>query len=88
MSNNKQRGGAQTLVILSLVIVAALIFLLTQTNKRSTPGDSLDGSATSAAQPLVMYCAAGIIKPVQAAADQYEKDYGVLIQIEPEVVVQ
>ncbi|MHC4994508.1 MAG: substrate-binding domain-containing protein, partial [Planctomycetota bacterium] len=81
MPNNRQRGGAQTLVIISLVIVAALIFLLTQNTKRPTPGDG-DGS-DGATQPLVLYCAAGIIQPVQAAADAYEREFGVPIQIEP-----
>lgn len=34
------------------------------------------------AEPLVMHCAAGIKKPVSAIAEQYEKEYGVRVQIQ------
>src|SRR5215472_18914658 len=53
----------------SVVVLAALIGLLVwnpqQTDKR----------------PLFVYCAAGIRPPVEAAAREYEKKYGVRIQL-------
>ncbi|MHC5068730.1 MAG: substrate-binding domain-containing protein, partial [Planctomycetota bacterium] len=82
MMKRRHFGGAQTLVVVSLVVVVALIFLLTLNSRQPTPHDGAGGDGVSA-QPLVLYCAAGIMKPVQAAADQYEKEFGVRIQIEP-----
>lgn len=35
-------------------------------------------------QDLVLYCAAGLLKPVQEISDAYEKQYGVKVRIEPD----
>lgn len=58
----------------SLLIVAVLIALLWQPWAESSTADK---------EPLVLYCAAGIIRPVEAIAAEYEKLYGTPIQIEP-----
>ena len=40
-------------------------------------------SGPAGEEPLIFYCAAGIIKPVQDVAREYQETYGVPIQIEP-----
>ena len=34
-------------------------------------------------EQLILYCAAGMLRPVEKIADQYEREYGVRILIEP-----
>ena len=59
----------------SAVVLAVLIGLLAW--------DSWRGAfAPSAKRPLLLYCAAGIRPPVEAAAQQYQKDYGVEVQLQ------
>src|SRR5687768_12472409 len=77
---------AKAAFALSIVVCAALAALLW---RNPFGGDSVlgpvvgattrEGSATS----LLLYCAAGVRKPVEAAAAEYEKAYGVKIQIQP-----
>ncbi|MBY0526990.1 MAG: molybdate ABC transporter substrate-binding protein [Gemmataceae bacterium] len=40
------------------------------------------GRYASSTEPLVVYCAAGIKAPVEAAAQAYEKEYGVPVQLQ------
>ncbi len=42
----------------------------------------LSGCEDSGPEPLVMHCAAGMKKPVSAIAGQYEKEYGVQVQLQ------
>ncbi len=60
-------------VVVSALVIAGLVLLLWSPWTPTQPSK----------QPLVVYCAAGLIKPVQAIAKQYEADYGVPVQIEP-----
>lgn len=76
MSNHGtlHRRGPWAIIGVSLLAVTLLVALLWQPWARSSSTDE---------QPLVLYCAAGIIQPVQAIAEQYEKEFGTPIQIEP-----
>lgn len=56
----------------SVIIVVALVVLLNR--ETATP----QATQTN----LVVYCAAGIRKPVEAAAKQYEKEYGVEVRLD------
>jgi len=58
----------------SIALLASLILLLYW--------DPFAPSATRAQQPLVLYCAAGIKPPVAAAVRDYEKAYGVSVQLQ------
>src|SRR5262245_2497412 len=40
------------------------------------------GTSTNATGPLVVYCAAGVKEPIEAAAKQYEKTYGVPVHLQ------
>ncbi len=40
------------------------------------------GPATAVKRPLLLYCAAGIRPPVEAAAQAYQQDYGVEVQLQ------
>jgi len=42
----------------------------------------LQSGATREAQ-LIVYCAAGMIGPMQETADRYRDEYGIIVQIEP-----
>ena len=33
---------------------------------------------------MVLYCATGLLKPVQEACEQYQKEHGVKVHIEPD----
>ncbi|MBM81973.1 MAG: hypothetical protein CMJ78_15485 [Planctomycetaceae bacterium] len=81
--------------VVSLVAVAGLIFLLssggdaptevqpagngTDNPKPDAPVQPTDSTST---KKLVMYCAAGIKLPVEAAAKAYEEEFGVEIQLQ------
>ena len=66
---------ATSIAIAVLALVAATIAGLLWNQKPGTP--------TSAAKnPLVVYCAAGIKPPIEAAALAYEKEYGVPVQLQ------
>lgn len=57
------------------VLLGVLGFLLMGMGERPNSGG---GSS----QPLVLYCAAGIRAPVEAVAAEYEREYGVPIQLQ------
>lgn len=61
------------LIVISLVAVAGLVFALqlSQEDAGVREGD------------LILYCAAGMMKPVQEIAKEYEEKYDVRVQIEP-----
>ncbi len=60
----------------SLAAMAAIVFLLWK------PGSP--GLQEKRAQELVLYCAAGLMKPVEEVCDSYEQEYGVSVRIEPD----
>ncbi len=76
--NTTRRGNANPLYLMaagSTVVLAVIAFLMA----RGT------GDPRTVARPtdtLTMYCAAGVRPPVAEIAEQYEKEYGVHIQIE------
>ena len=57
---------------LAMVVVLSLLLM----GERQTPGSDGGGK-------LILYCAAGIIKPVRDAAQEYEKEFGVSVQLDP-----
>jgi molybdenum ABC transporter molybdate-binding protein len=76
---------AKAAFAISLVVCAVLVgFLLWNPADRSaTPGGGAGSTTRGGAKSLLVYCAAGVRKPVEAAAAEYEKAYGVKIQIQP-----
>ena len=64
-------GVAMLIVVTSLIAVAALIVLLLPRRPTVEPR-----------QTLLVYCAAGIKPPVEAVAREYEKEFGVSIQLQ------
>lgn len=58
----------------SVGLLAGLVLLLVL--------DPFQASSHRAKQPLVVYCAAGIKAPVIAAARDYEKEFGVAVQLQ------
>jgi len=74
----------RTLLLITLVAVAGLVAALRWGSPgRSIPGGSTRNGKGGVQPPLVFYCAAGVIRPVEEVAHQYEQAYGVPIQIEP-----
>ena len=65
---------ARNLLILSALAVVVLIGLLRWNSDRP--------SRQSAVTPLVLYCAAGIKQPVEAAARAYERSFGIPVHIQ------
>lgn len=79
MSKASLRGGSIHVAWLAflgsaglLVVLFGLLHVLGNT-----------GTKHGATGPLVVYCAAGIKQQVQAVADQYEKECGVIVQVQP-----
>ena len=64
-------GSAILIVLISLLALAALIVLLRPGKPAAAPHNS-----------LLVYCAAGIKPPVEAAARAYENEFGVRIQLQ------
>ena len=60
--------------IASLLIIAALIYFL-------LPVQDFENDISSS-KPLIFFCAAGIKLPVEKVAKEYEKEYGVKIQLQ------
>ena len=58
-----------SLASLALIIVLSLLLL--------------EDPQPAGAKNLVLYCAAGIMKPVEDAAAEYKEEFGVSVQIEP-----
>ena len=86
-----------TLAIVSLIGIAALIFMLASGGgqpdsdsidpaesepQAQGPADANDNDGSPRSKKLVMYCAAGIKLPVEAAAKAYEEAFGVEIQLQ------
>jgi molybdenum ABC transporter molybdate-binding protein len=74
----RRAGGAGPAVLASVgslagagVLVALLMW---------SPGSDSPGTPTG--EPLIVYCAAGIKAPVEAVAREYEKAYGVRVQLQ------
>jgi molybdenum ABC transporter molybdate-binding protein len=65
---------AQTAFFASLILLVALVALLITTSGRP--------SATISKEPIFVYCAAALRKPVEAIAQAYEKTYGIPIQLQ------
>src|SRR5579862_4574265 len=80
LHNRKTRRGFITNAWLltggSLFAMAALMLLLWNLGRRSQ--DEAGG------RELVVYCAAGLIQPVEAIRQEYEREFHVRIQIEPD----
>jgi molybdenum ABC transporter molybdate-binding protein len=64
-------NSAWTSFLVSVVVLAVLIAILAW-----QPQDSI-----STSEPLLVYCAAGLKTPVAAAARQYEREYGVKVEL-------
>ena len=58
-------------VIFSTVVILVLLFLLLNIGGKREKTDT-----------LLFYCAAGMKAPVEAAAKQYEAEYGIAIQLQ------
>src|SRR5689334_24212887 len=57
--------------LVSLAVLIGLVVLLMRERK---------GEAKGSSQPLMVYCAAGLREPMQAVADQYQKEFGVEVR--------
>ncbi len=68
------------LLLISLIVFAAFVVLLYLHATRSPAGGPSSGG--QGGPPLLLYCAAGIKPPVLEAAQKYEKDCGVQVQIQ------
>jgi ABC-type molybdate transport system substrate-binding protein len=73
MKNSFWLAAGVTLLVMIGSIVAFRASTVQQEGNRPSESD----------EPLVMYCAAGIMPPVQAAVKQYEQEYGVKVQLDP-----
>src|SRR5262245_5695263 len=70
----------------SLLVAAVLVALLAWQPRPRTAPTSTDPEAGSAAQQpsgdeLVLYCAAGLAKPVEEVRQEYERKYGVRVNV-------
>ncbi len=63
---------AWIVVVVSLAAIAILIVLLWQPGARRPQADQ-----------LVLFCAAGLLKPVEEICAEYEDEYGVQVRVEP-----
>lgn len=70
-----RQGGAVLAFLASIGVMAGLIVWL---NADPSPA----GETGDADAPLLLYCAAGIRKPVQQAVEDYRKEYGVDVQLQ------
>src|SRR6476660_3585172 len=69
------RDSRGTVVLIAfLVCLAVLIGLIVLLMKEKK------GEAKGSAQPLMVYCAAGLREPMQAAADEYQREFGVEVR--------
>jgi len=57
--------------LVSLAVLIGLVALLMREKK---------GGSAASAQPLMVYCAAGLREPMQAVADEYQKEFGVEVR--------
>ena len=65
-----------------LIVVGSLAFMLGLGLLVWNSGDSPHHNRPASQRELVMYCAAGVLKPVQAICAAYEKEYGIAVRIE------
>jgi len=61
--------------LFSIAAIAGLFWFLNWGEPASTP--------EAGGEPLVVFCAAGVMPPIKAAADEYTRDFGVAIQLQP-----
>ena len=66
------RSGFGLTILVSVLVCGGLVYLLMPGADDPIAGD----------ESIVMYCAAGISKPVQQILDEYERQYGVTIQVQ------
>jgi molybdate transport system substrate-binding protein len=66
------QGAGLAFVLSALALVVLIGLLVWNSNKRATE---------TATQPLIVYCAAGIKTPVEAIAQEYERQYSVPVQL-------
>ena len=79
---NLRRGAANPLLLLLVAIVlllCALAFSLSNLDDRPSPTTKPDGEA---AEPLFVYCAAGIRPPIEKIKQSYEEEFGVQVQLQ------
>lgn len=62
----------------SVIVFAGLIGLLIL----GGPGQVVSHLGQQTQKPLIVYCAAGIKPPVEACAEEFEKEYGVAVQLQ------
>jgi molybdenum ABC transporter molybdate-binding protein len=72
-------NSARNIIVGSLVAVALLVGLLMWNPRSSSAGKSADGTP---AKPLLVYCAAGMKGPMEAIARDYERRFGVPVQLQ------
>lgn len=91
MTGARRRGGIDTSYLLLFGALGLLVVLglaLWQLGKPAQPGGNHTTNAEGTAQPdggnqgLVLFCAAGIRKPVAEIAAAYEKEFGVPVQLQ------
>src|ERR1051326_3559731 len=77
-SSSRSAGlhNAWLLSIVSVLVVGVLVLLLWGLGRRRPMGIGKD-------RELVVYCAAGLIKPMEQIQEAYEKDYGVRVDSRP-----
>ncbi|MFM8359033.1 MAG: substrate-binding domain-containing protein, partial [Verrucomicrobiota bacterium] len=71
---------ARRILLGSLLLLALLVGLLRQDPRRPGPVAASPGAA--AVRPLLVYCAAGLKGPVEAVARDYERRFGVPVQLQ------
>jgi molybdate transport system substrate-binding protein len=62
------------LAIISLPVAAVLVGLLASSPRH--------GADSNGQEPLILYCAAGLVKPIKQIARDYEEEFGQAIQLE------
>lgn len=75
---------ARVILVVTLLLLVGGVLLLRRISEHSGAGPEA-GSAVARGKvkpPLVFFCAAGIKPPVEAVAREYEKTYGVPVQIQ------
>ncbi len=77
--SDNRRGAANNLAVLvvgSLVLLAGLLFVMTRMSQPPSAGGTTNGES------LFVYCAAGIRPAVEQVAKEYEREYGVNVQLQ------